>query len=143
VGSPTTLGLLNCENPSVIVEAHRSFYKNIRVQSNGPEHALASDIVCMPTSADFEVEWIPDATHLNLFDDGVWSTSCQELARRLAFTTQGTIRQPITRLHGTLEQVISGEVSGRVGEEITAFVFRADSTVYRANGTSALTLQGK
>ncbi len=87
------------------------------------EEAFACDIVCLCTTQEFRAEWIAEATHLNIIDTGPWSQGMQSVALRAHVSWLGKPRHPVQIAHGSLHDVITGSVSGRVGEEITALLW--------------------
>lgn len=141
VGSPATLGIIACGAAAPALQAcHELLFGTLQVRSSGDnlfaedaavaehsiEESLACDIVCLPTEADFAVEWIAEATHLNLVDSGPWSMGMQALLHCARFTLIGQPRHTIHKVHGRLTDVITGSVSGRMGEEITALLWTPD-----------------
>lgn len=126
VGAPSSLGIIDLDsNAEAIVVCHRLLFGELEVKRNrdmGVEEALAADIVCLPATTDFELEWIAEATHLNILDASPHSRGMAELTQHCALTyldPQGASR---ARSHGLLAEVIRGSVSGRMGEEITALL---------------------
>ncbi len=138
LGSPTSLGLLSCgSDASALRRCHEILFGELALRSAGGnqlddakasgsftlEEAFACDIVCLSTSLEFEDIWIADATHLNIVDTGEWTKGMHSLARRAHFTYVGTPRHALAHSHGSMEQVISGSVSGRMGEELTVLLW--------------------
>jgi hypothetical protein len=126
VGTPTTLGLVNCDaEQEALIACHELLFGPLEVLRSADtsiEEAMAADIVCLPTTAIFELDWIAEATHLNIMTTGPWSEGMQQLATCTALTYLNAATAGPGVSHGLLSEVIHGSVSGRMGEEITALV---------------------
>lgn len=126
VGSPATIGLVDCPtHHEPLIACHDLLFSNVeylRSEDVGVEEALAADIVCLLTSTEFELEWIADATHVNILDDGTWSAGMKQLSEACALTYFNVNAALPRHSHGRLDEVIWGSVSGRMGEEVTALV---------------------
>lgn len=126
VGTPTTLGLIACEaEDEALVACHELLFGPLEVLRSSEmtnEEAMAADIVCLPTNAVFELDWIAEATHLNIRSAGSWSAGMNELASCTALTYLNAAAAADGVSHGLLSEVIRGSVSGRMGEEITALL---------------------
>ena len=88
VGAPSTLALVghSDEQCQALMACHRLLFgelETIRSSEVGIEEAMAADIVCLPCTTEFSLDWIADATHLNLLEDGPWSLAVEELAQNL------------------------------------------------------------
>jgi hypothetical protein len=128
VGSPATLGLVDVGPAAGLLQAcHEHMFGPLEVRCAGApysaEEALACDIVCLPSTAEFSLDWIADATHLNVVDQGPWSEGMKALARSASMTLVGPPRHRVERPHGGLNDVIQGSVSGRMGEEVTVLLW--------------------
>jgi hypothetical protein len=138
IGSPQTIGLTNCGSAAPALYAcHEILFGPLHIRIAGEhalhghsdllecseEESLACDIVCLSTGEDVSLDWIADATHLNLVDSGPWSASMQSLAARMAVTWVGKPRHGLGLAHGSLADVITGAVSGRVAEEISCLLW--------------------
>ncbi len=141
IGAPETIGLLHCGGAAgAIYRCHELQFGPLKIRSAGDhaldgsadifkcssEESLACDLVCLTTTSDFSPEWIADATHLNIIDDGPWSPGMQSLAAQARLTWVGTPRHALSAEHGPLNDVIRGSVSGRVSEEITCLLWTPD-----------------
>ena len=126
VGTPMTLGVVNCDAEyQALVTCHGIIFgplEVLRSEDTSTEEAMAADIVCLPATTEFAVDWIAEATHLNIMDTGPWSEGMQELASSTALTYLSAAAAGPHGSHGLLTEVIRGSVSGRMGEEITALV---------------------
>ena len=144
LGAPSSLGLVACgPDAQALRVSHAIVFGSLSCRSAGSnqltaegavvattfEEAFACDIVCLTTSIDFEFEWIPDATHLNIVDSGPWSSGMESLADCARITSVGTPRHSLRTQHGGLEDVITGKVSGRVGEEVTVLLWTPVSSL--------------
>jgi len=134
IGSPDSLGLIvGSEFTAALTTCHTQLFGPLDVIDSdvvGIECAMAADIVCLCSSTEFEMDWIAEATHLNIVDDGSWSRGMQALAQSCALTY---VRAPPSTeesrpRHGLLSDVITGSVSGRMGEEITVLVCRLSAS---------------
>ena len=127
LGTPASLGLIGDSSAApALLAVHQLLFGPLEIRYADQlsiEEALASDIVCLPTSSEFEVQWIADATHLNLIDSGHWSAGATELLRSAQIATVGAPQRPIPNHHGSLADVITGKVSGRMGEELTGLLW--------------------
>jgi hypothetical protein len=143
IGAPQTIGLSKCgDAASPIYACHDMLFGPLEIRSAGEqqfesglapqacstEESLACDVVCLTTSEDFLLEWIADATHLNIVDSGSWSSGMQALATRSSVTWVGKPRHELGQGHGSLAQVIQGKVSGRVSDEITCLLWTPDES---------------
>ncbi|MCP4448870.1 MAG: hypothetical protein GY811_26590 [Myxococcales bacterium] len=126
VGTPMSMGLVHCnEYEEALIQCHTHLFGELEILNNkvvGVETAMAADIVCLTSDTDFELMWIADATHLNMFDTGIWSAGMRELSRACDITYLNAPAIAPGRAHGLLADVIGGSVSGRMGEEITALL---------------------
>ena len=127
VGSPASIGLVHCGAHSEgIAVCHELLFGPLEVlhdQDVGVEEAMAADIVCLPSSTEFELAWIAEATHLNILDDGHWSKGMIQLANHCRITYAAeSLPTRAHKAHGLLADVVRGSVSGRMGEEFTALV---------------------
>lgn len=135
VGSPENIGLIDCgEAKSWIVLCHEILFGPMQVKLAGTmkqpfypeplacsvEEAFASDIVCAPWSLAFDPAWIAEATHLNLRSSGTApSAGAQTVFASASVTVQRNPKNPLQRRHGSLDEVIRGQVSGRMADELT------------------------
>lgn len=126
VGSPASLAVVGCgADRDSIIACHELLFGYLDILHGdqlGIEEAVAADIVCLPTSTEFDLEWIADATHLNVLDDGQWSEGMKQLARHCSVTYTGRDLPAQGHAHGLLADVVRGSVSGRMGEEVTVLV---------------------
>lgn len=126
VGTPTTMGIIDCgEHAAFLIECHSLLFgplEILRGEELGCEEAMAADIVCLTSSSEFDLDWIAEATHLNVLDTGPWSTGMQALAQTSSLTYIDIATRGPHNSHGLLADVIVGTVSGRMGEELTALV---------------------
>lgn len=126
VGTPMTLGLVNCDaEEEALVACHRLLFgplEVLRTADVSTEEAMAADIVCLAATTEFELDWIAEATHLNIRSAGPWSEGMHKLASSAALTYLNAATAGPGVSHGLLCDVIQGSVSGRMGEEITALV---------------------
>lgn len=138
IGAPSSLGLAECgEEATQLLECHQLLFGPLQLRCAGNNAALPSadvrlcsleesfacDIVCLSTTTELCMDWIPEATHLNIVDTGPWSSGMQALAKEASITWTGSPRHPLNHSHGELAEVIQGRVSGRMGEEITGLLW--------------------
>jgi ornithine cyclodeaminase/alanine dehydrogenase-like protein (mu-crystallin family) len=138
IGSPSSLGLIGCGPAAQAIDTcHEILFGALALRCAGDnelareqsvtscsiEEGLACDIVSISTTEDFSMEWIPEATHLNIVDTGPWSAGMQRLARDAHITWLGEPRHALAKGHGSLADVIRGIVSGRMSEEITGLLW--------------------
>ena len=110
VGSPASLGLVNCgAHSDAIAVCHELLFGPLEVlhdQDLGVEEAMAADIVCLPSSTEFELAWIAEATHLNVLDDGRWSEGMTQLANHCSITyAAASLPSKGRNAHGLLSDV--------------------------------------
>lgn len=139
VGSPESIGLVDCGAAATwLIECHELLFGKLRFKLAGDnvvdsswsggsstlrcqsEEAFACDIVCAPCTLDFDSNWIAEATHLNLRYQapGPSASSCVAMAS-CGVTLESTHAEGVVRSHGSLAEVITGRVSGRMADELT------------------------
>ena len=133
VGTPASIGILAAPTLALpLMAVHRLLfgndlqfrllqpYENItNATATDIEQVCACDILCAPSDAEIDAYWLADATHVNLQENSVWSPGCASLAQVASATLQCRSNAMVSNLHGQLADVITGKVSGRMGEEIT------------------------
>jgi hypothetical protein len=134
VGSPASIGLIHCgDAATAIFECHEIVFGcswQLRIAGNNLldvdslpcdiEEAMACDVVCLPCHVDFELEWIADGTHINLRNTGAGtSVGVARLLQAADITVESQTPPPLLRAYSSLQQVITGLVKGRMGEEVT------------------------
>lgn len=128
VGAPDTCGIIHCGSATeAIAECHTLLFGPLEFRVVGAElsgstncsaeEAFASDLVCMPENEEFSLAWIAEATHLNVHRNVSPSDSLNTLCDFASVTELSQSSEASS--HGKLSEVICGQVSGRVGEEIT------------------------
>lgn len=139
VGSPASLALIDCGPAAAwIVACHELLFGDgVDIKLSGDnlappsstavrcerEQAFASDIVCMPCTVDFDLAWIAEATHLNL----CWqppgpSAGALILFESSSVTVESEHPPPLARRQSSLDEVITGHVSGRMADELTVLL---------------------
>ncbi len=131
VGAPETCGIIGCGSAGPeIVACHDLLFGPLEYRVIGDEiagttntsleDAFACDLVCLATNQEFSLHWIADATHLNLCrSSGEISADVKALCKIVTLTALKSTQDSEER---SLNQVISGQVSGRVGEELTMLI---------------------
>ena len=135
VGSPDSVGLIHCGSAAPAIAAcHALLFGALEIKVSGAtpppgisealscdlEEAFACDIVCLPCTTEFDMAWIAEATHLNLrYATPGPSVSARQLFQSCAVTLESQHGDALPREHGSLHQVIIGQVSGRMADELT------------------------
>jgi len=129
IGAPQTLALLGTASESAvlqdaIIEAHTLLFGPLELRvvsctapTNDIERALASDIVCMAYNVPFSMEWIAEATHINLLSP--WCFASTEKSSLQEWEGAASLTHCTRSEPQNLSDVISGVLCGRMGEEIT------------------------
>ncbi|MBL4634903.1 MAG: hypothetical protein JKY56_13610 [Kofleriaceae bacterium] len=127
VGAPETCGIIGCGSAGpAIIACHTLLFGPLEYRvvgesiagttSTSVEDAFACDLVCLATDQDFSLHWIADATHLNVRQADEISAAVKALCEIVTLTALKPRQETEER---SLSEVICGQVSGRVGEELT------------------------
>ncbi len=133
VGSPESIGILTTPTLALpLMAVHRLLFgddlqfrllhpcENVaNATTTDMEQVCACDILCAPSDAAIDAYWLAEATHVNLTECSLWSPGFTSLAQFASATLQYGSNAVVGNLHGQLADVITGTVSGRMGEEIT------------------------